>query len=327
MVPAYLEHLPIIPMTVATGRSQEAACAQGPAVLGRRAKFVSPRGETETIRGAGLLAEVLKLERVSAEDNFLQGPWGAFAADGALSAPRSAALRACRTSRFGISTSTDRRQARRPSGQGGRSGRRGPGRDPAEQPFRIPSNLEYYGCVRVQAAVPIWPQARSGLWVISQAAILDPTPRSTTGRALLRSLALTVGFFVAMTAIRSRQVAVDRQVEGGGDPRSGACATSAFWVVKNAGAEAPVGGARRHPIYQSLSAAAGPRSGRRHRHPWAGSSRFAPTCSQIGDNTIIRKDSILLAYKAQSNYIHHRLDHDRQQRRRGRGEPCSTSTP
>ena len=39
------------------------------------------------------------------------------------------------------------------------------------------------------------------------------------GELYLRSLALTVGFFVAMTAIPDRrQVAADRQVEGGGHP-------------------------------------------------------------------------------------------------------------
>ena len=72
MVPAYLEQLPIIPMTVANKADHKKLPApKGPRFSHGGAKFVAPRGETETLL-ANALAEVLKLERVSAEDNFFK---------------------------------------------------------------------------------------------------------------------------------------------------------------------------------------------------------------------------------------------------------------
>ena len=72
-----------------------------------------------------------------------------------------------------------------------------------ELPFRIPSNLEYYGCGALQAPVlygfgrarALGHQPCGSIW--TYAAVDNP------GELYLRSLALTVGFFVALTALPS----------------------------------------------------------------------------------------------------------------------------
>ena len=148
MVPAYLEQLPIIPMTISNKADHKKLPApKGPRFSRRRRnEFVAPRTETETIL-AGALAEVLKVERVSVAGQLLPGPGRAFAADGALLRQDPAAPGPVGRLDAGHLPQPDDREARRPSGA--RRSTRAP--VPTKQlPFRIPSDLEYYGCGALQ---------------------------------------------------------------------------------------------------------------------------------------------------------------------------------
>ena len=73
------------------------------------------------------------------------------------------------------------------------------------------------------------------------------------------------------------------------------------------------------PIYNAYLRLMGARIGRNV----VISSRHGPVCADmltIGDNTILRKDSIVLGYRAQSNFIHIGSGRVRQQRLRRRSE-------
>ena len=76
-----------------------------------------------------------------------------------------------------------------------------------------------------------------------------------------------------------------------------------FWVVKTLVGSAPVVALYGTPIYNVYLRLLGARIGRNA----VVESRFVPVCTDlvsIGDDTILRKDSILLGYRAQSNFIH-----------------------
>ena len=63
-------------------------------------------------------------------------------------------------------------------------------------------------------------------------------------------------------------------------------------------------GLHRHADLQCLSAPDGREDRPQARSSAAVTGRSAPTCLSIGDNTILRKDTIVLGYRAQSNFIH-----------------------
>ena len=77
-----------------------------------------------------------------------------------------------------------------------------------------------------------------------------------------------------------------------------------FWVVKTMMRTSPVMAFTGTPIYNVYLAPDG-RAGSAATS--SSSCRHGPVCADlltIGDNTILRKDSIVLGYRAQSNFIH-----------------------
>ena len=71
MVPAYLEELPVIPMTSSNKADRKSLPApKGPRFAAGNNDFVAPRTESEGLARA--LADVLKIERASVADNFFQ---------------------------------------------------------------------------------------------------------------------------------------------------------------------------------------------------------------------------------------------------------------
>ena len=299
MVPAYLEHLPIIPMTVANKADHKKLPApKGPRFSVGAAKFVAPRGETETIL-AGALAEVLKLERVSAEDNFFKD----LGAHSLLMARFCAKIR----QHPGLSGVSMRDIYLNPTiaklaahlGAAAVAETRSPAR---QEPFRIPSNLEYYGCGALQllfyavyGSLALWLLAAGFEWTY---AVVD-------GRLELYLRLVSYGFGDLRPAQRHsdrRQVAADRQVEAGGDPDLEP-ALLPLLGGEDARAKRADGGVPGTPIYNLYLRLLGAKIGRNT----VISSRFVPVCTDlfsVGDNTILQKDSILLGYKAQSNYIY-----------------------
>ena len=76
-----------------------------------------------------------------------------------------------------------------------------------------------------------------------------------------------------------------------------------FWVVKTMMRTTPVLAFAGTPIYSAYLRLMGAKIGRNAMI----SCRHSPICADmlsIGDNTILRKDTILLCYRAQSNFIH-----------------------
>ena len=301
MVPAYLEQLPIIPMTVSNKADHKKLPApKGPRFSVGAAKFVAPRGETETIL-AGALAEVLKLERVSAEDNFFKD----------LGAHSLLMARFCAKIRQHASLSDVSMRdiylnptiAKLAAHLGKAVAVVDESPVPAKQlPFRIPSNLEYYGCGALQALFYMATGAL-GLWVISRAAIWTYAAVDNPGELYLRSLALTVGFFVAMTAIpiAAKWLLIGQWKEEAIPIWS--LRYFRFWVVKTLVQSAPMAALAGTPIYNLYLRLLGAKIGR----DTVIQGRLIPVCTDllsIGDNTIIRKDAIVLGYKARSNYIH-----------------------
>jgi amino acid adenylation domain-containing protein len=301
MVPAYLEHLPIIPMTVSNKADHKKLPApKGPRFSVGAAKFVAPRGETETIL-ANALAEVLKLERVSAEDNFFKD----LGAHSLLMARFCARIRQHRdlsdVSMRDIYLNPTIAKLAAHLGKAVAVVDESP--VPAKQlPFRIPSNLEYYGCGALQALFYMATGAL-GLWVISRAAIWTYAAVDNPGELYLRSLALAAGLFVALTAlpIAAKWLLIGRWKQEAIPIWS--LRYFRFWVVKTLVQSAPMAAFAGTPIYNLYLRLLGAKIGRNA----VILARFIPVGTDllsIGDNTIIRKDSILLGYKAQSNYIH-----------------------
>ena len=120
----------------------------------------------------------------------------------------------------------------------------------------------------------------------------------------LRIVAFAAGSFVALTAlpIAAKWLLIGRWKEEAIPIWS--LRYFRFWVVKTLVQQRPDGAVRRHPDLQSsICGCSAPRSAATP----SSIARLVPVCTDllsIGDNTIIRKDSILLGYKAQSNYIH-----------------------
>ena len=119
-----------------------------------------------------------------------------------------------------------------------------------------------------------------------------------------RSVAFAAGSFVALTAISivAKWLLIG-QFEEGSDPDLELCL---FPLLGRQDHDADLAGdgLHRHADLQRLSAPDG-----REDRPQAPSSscRYGPVCADllsIGDNTILRKDTIVLGYRAQSNFIH-----------------------
>ena len=280
--------------------------------------YVPPKTENERIL-ARALAEVLKRRARLGRGPFLQGPRRAFAADGARSARRSGKNpRMSNVSMRDIYTQSDHREACATICD---SADRGLRRDAAAEPFHVPSNLAYYGCGALQLAVLCGLRAARACGCSMPAyQWVDARPASPL-ELYVRSVVFAAGSFVALTAhLDRRQVAADRPLEGSSRSRSGASRYFRFWVVKTLMRTAPVTAFVGTPLYNVYLRLLGAKIGRNTVISSRLRARSAPTCSRIGDNTILRKDSILLGYRAQSNFIHIGPVEYRQQRLRRRSE-------
>ena len=319
MVPAYLEQLPIIPMTVSQqGRPQEAAGAQGPA----RSRSAAPSSWRRAARRRrswrGALAEVLKVERVSVEDNFFKD----LGAHSLLMARFCAEIR----QHPGLSGVSMRDIYLNPTiaklaAHLGAAARTRARSRRSSEPFRIPSNLEYYGCGALQLLFYAGYGAARRFGSSAPAFDLDlcggRQPGASSICAAWRSRSAC---FVALTAHPDRrQMAADREVEGRGDPDLEPA------LLPLLGGQDAGRRARRwrrspaRPIYNLYLRLLGAKIGRNT----VIQPRFVPVCTDlfsVGDNTILRKDSIAARLQGAVELHPHRLDHDRRQRLRRRGE-------
>ena len=297
MVPAYLEELPFIPMTIGNKADHRQLPKPKRPRLSATTKLVAAKTESEHFL-ARTLAETLKAEHVSTEDHFFDD----LAANSLLMARFCARIR----QRAGMSNVSMRDIYLNPT-VAKLAERLSQTADEAvttakPEPFHVPTDFAYYGCGALQLLFYAV-SALLGLWFFdvglewTYGAVDDPL------NVYLRSVAVAVASFVALTVI---PIAVKWMLIGRWEAQSipiWSLRYFRFWVVKILVRSAPVVMFYGSPIYNLYLRLLGARIGANV----VLEGRFVPVCTDliaIGDNTILRKDSILLGYRAQSNFIH-----------------------
>lgn len=296
MVPAYLEELAVIPMTL----SNKADHKQLPKPKSRRfsaaCDVVAAKNDSERLLVA-TLCEILKLDQVSTQQHFFED----------LGANSLLMARFCAKIRHnpGMSNVSMRDIYTNPT-----IAKLADHLDHAAiegfiatkpEPFHVPSDLSYYTCGALQLAFYA-AYALFGLWVIDTGwewAI-------AAGSALelyARSVVFAAASFVALTAI---SIAAKWLLIGKWKAQSvpiWSLAYFRFWVVKTMMRSSPVMVFTGTPVYNMYLRLMGAKIGRNA----VISCRWGPVCADllsVGDNAILRKDTIVLGYRAQSNFIH-----------------------
>ncbi len=274
---------------------------KGPRFSVGSGKFVAPRGETEEAL-ARALGEVLKIERVSVEDNFFKD----LGAHSLLMARFCAEIR----QRLDVCGRLDARHLPQSDHRASspRIWRRGRQEDAAQPPRRsrphpvaisnttaaaLCSCSIYVGCTAF------------GLWLLVVA--LDwiyAAHRQSRGALSARPCRRGSACFVAADRVPDRrQVAADRPLEGRDIPD---LEPALLPLLGGQDADPERADGRCSPAPRSTTSICGC-SARRSAATPSSRPSIVPVCTDllsIGDNTIIRKDCVLLGYKAQSNYIH-----------------------
>jgi len=295
MVPAFLEELPFIPMLISSKADHKrlpkpkgSRCQTGSAV-------VAAKTETEQLLTRAL-AEVLKVEAVSTEAHFFND----------LGAHSLLMARFCARIRQNGSMS---HVSMRDIYQNPTIVRLAEHLDAASgttllsegiEPFHTPSNFSYYGCGVLQLAVyaayawiSLWFSAVSFEWTYE--AIGNPAD------LYLRAVATAVAGFVGFSAL---PIAAKWLLVGKWKPESfpiWSLRYFRFWTVKMLTRIAPAA-VFPGPIYNFYLRALGAKIGKNV----VVMARFVPVATDllsIGDNTILRKESIVLGYRARSNFI------------------------
>ena len=297
MVPAYLEELPFIPMTIGNKADHRQLPKPKRPHLSAGNKLVAAKTDSEHFLMRAL-AEVLKVDHISTADHFFDD----LGANSLLMARFCARVR----QRPGMSNVSMRDIYLNPT-IAKLAERLRHGADEAvttakREPFHVPTDFAYYGCGALQLLFYAV-SSLLGLWFFdaglewTYAAIGNPL------EVYLRAVAFAVGSFVVLTAIPiiAKWVLIGRWKAESIPIWS--LRYFRFWVVKTLIRSAPVVAFYGSPIYSVYLRLLGARIGSNV----VVECRFVPVCTDliaIGDNTILRKDSILLGYRAQANFIH-----------------------
>lgn len=295
MVPAYFEQLDTLPMTLSNKvdlKRLPKPTAQRFAVAGN---IVQAKTERERILERAL-ADILKLEQVSTEQHFFDD----------LGANSLVMARFCARIRHepGVSNVSMRDIYMNPTVvklanhldttvEGFVASK--------PEPFHVPSNLSYYTCGALQAGFYA-AYALFGLWVLDTG-YEWAVAASGTLEIYARSVVFAAGSFVALTgiSIAAKWLLIGRFKQGSFPIWS--LAYFRFWVVKTMMRTSPVMAFTGTPIYSAYLRLMGAKIGKNV----VISCRYGPVCADmfsIGDDTILRKDTIVLGYRAQSNFIH-----------------------
>ena len=296
MIPTYLEALAVIPMLPSDKADRKSLPApKGPRFVGSSGKFQAPETELEKTL-ADTLADVLKVDRVSIMDNFFDDLGG----HSLLMARFSAEVR----QRCNLEVSMRdiyqhptvaqlaKRLSAEPSGQASTRN---------SEHYRVASDLEYYGCGALQLlyflTYPMLSLAvvlEGVIWIASATHVLDTYVRAV-GFSLFIFTLLTVLPIVAKWVVIGRWTKQKIPIWGRGYFR--------FWLVKQLTTTSPMVLFKGSPLFNVYLRLLGAKIGRNV----VIYSRLTPVCTDlftIGDNSILRKDSMLQGYKAQSGYIH-----------------------
>jgi len=295
MVPAFLEQLDAIPMTLSNKtdhkrlpkpQMQRFMAAQG---------YVPPKTDTERVLNAAL-AEVLRLDRVSTEHHFFDD----LGANSMLMARFAAKIRktpgmanvsmrdiythpTIAELAFYLDQSTEGLIATK------------------DEPFHVPSTFAYYTVGAFQLAFYAV-YALFGLWVLD-AGYSWATAASSVLELYGRSVVFAASSFVALTGI---SIVVKWLLVGRFKAQKiplWSFAYFRFWVVMSMVRSSPIVAFVGTPLYNMYLRLMGAKIGRNA----VVACQFGPVAADmisIGENTILRKDSIVLGYRAQSNFIH-----------------------
>jgi non-ribosomal peptide synthetase-like protein len=300
MVPSYLEELPVIPMTTNDKADRKnLPPPKGPRLAVSSGNFVAPRTETEQALLEALM-EVMQIERASVEDNFFQD----LGAHSLLMARFSSEIR----KRLNVSAVSMQDIYQHPTiarlaahldslpGETLEEAARVSNRDT----FYFPSDLAYYSCGALQA---LWYIAVSalGIWIVIAALRWTYAAMPDYSATYLRVFALSLGLTFAFSAvsIAAKWILIGKWKEE--DIPIWSLRYFRFWLVRTLVISAPMArfGDPFYNLYlRLLGAKIGPNAVIR--------SRSVPLCTDllsIGANATLSRDSVLLSYKAQSNYI------------------------
>jgi non-ribosomal peptide synthetase-like protein len=296
MVPAFLEELPFIPMLISSKADhKKLPKPKGPRCQGGT-HFVEARSENERILAVAL-ADVLKVERVSIEDHFFND----LGAHSLLMARFCAKLRqhpemSNVSMRDIYQNPTIAKLAVRLEGAANENLVAA-----RPEPVHVPSDLSYYGCGALQLLFYVG----YGLLLLRVAVIdLGWTYRDIQSPLdlFLRGIVAAAATFAFLTAlpIAAKWLLIGKWKREQFPIWS--LRYFRFWAVKTLIRTAPVSIFVGSPLYNLYLRALGARIGRGA----VIQSRFSPVTTDlfsVGDNTVLRKDSILLGYRARSNFI------------------------
>jgi non-ribosomal peptide synthetase-like protein len=297
MIPAYVEHVTTIPMSAShKADRKELPPPKGPRFVSRRNKYVAPKNEMEKSISAAV-SETLQLDHVSAEDNFFTD-LGAYSL---LIAQLSVKLK----EKLGISDVSMREIYMHPTVRELASHlARKPKisrREGAAGEYRIPSRSEYFACGALQILY-YFSYFFVGIWILLLAVPWILASNSTADFFLRVNVFLTGSFFgwvflsIAMKWILFGRFKNDRFPIW-------SFKYFRFWVVKQLIETNPIALFKGYPIFNLYLRLLGSKIGKNV----VIETRSIPICADlinIGDGTILRKDSFLVSYNAKFNYIH-----------------------
>ncbi|BAT59331.1 linear gramicidin synthase subunit D [Variibacter gotjawalensis] len=296
MVPAFLEQLDAIPMTLSNKADHKKLPKPNlqrfaPAEQG----YVPPKNDTERTLST-VLAEVLRLERVSTESHFFED-LGA----NSLIMARFCSLLRKNPDMANVSMRDIYQNPTLADLALHLAGTEETTVVTTREVFHKPSDLSYILCGAGQLAFYAL-YALFGLWVLDIGYRWAAAPETALA-IFARSVVFAAGSFVVLTGI---SIVVKWLLIGRFSQRAipiWSFAYYRFWVVMTMMRTSPIAAFYGTPIYNVYLRLMGAKIGRNAViaciHP--------PICAdviEIGDNTILRKDSIVLGYRAQSNFIH-----------------------
>ncbi len=295
MVPAYMEELAAIPLTLSNKADYKRLPKPNSRCVASGTNFVPPKSDSERII-AQALANVLQVERISTEDHFFEdlGANSLLMARFASQIRKSSGMSNVSMRDIYLNPTIATLAAHLDSSIEGFIATR-------PEPFHIPSNRSYFTCGALQlgfyaayALLILWMLEVGFTWAIAAEGL---------GELYGRAVVFAVASFVALTAVA---VIAKWTLIGRFKPEPipiWSFAYFRFWLVKTLMRGSPMAMFAGTPIYNAYLRMMGARVGRNV----VINSGLTPVCADmfaIGDNSILRKDSVVLCYRAQSNFIH-----------------------
>jgi non-ribosomal peptide synthetase-like protein len=295
MVPAFLEQVDAIPMTLSNKADYKRLPKPQLQRFSAAPGFVPPKTVHEHMVHDAI-AKVLHIERISTEHHFFDD----LGANSLLMARVCASIR--RNS--GMSNVSMRDIYMHPT-----IARLARHLDSSinkpistkSEPFHIPSNKSYVTCGALQIGF-FASYLLFGLWIFVSG-IQWATSSYSMVDLYVRSVAFGTGLFIVLTMVpvAAKWLLIGRFKEQSIPIWS--FAYFRFWVVKTLMRTSPAAAFIGTPLYNAYLRLMGARIGRNVILK----CRFPPVCTDlvtIGDNTIIGNETSLLGYRAQSNFIH-----------------------